>query len=131
MGAPFPGVDPLYLELVIAINTAQLGPNGSATANTQRRAAPGQIAAVRLEMQRSLDKKESELKMKDVQLDNLQGRCKLKNEQLNNLQQKFNMKDEKLKHKESRIKVRNMGSFFDILLLEFQHCLSRNLTFRF
>jgi hypothetical protein len=119
MGAPFPGVDPLYWDFSIAINTAQLEANGSATANTQRRSTQGQIAAVRLEMQESLDQKESELKTKDVQLDNLQERCKLKNEQLNNLQQKCNMKDEKLKQKEGRIKVRNMGSFFDISLLEF------------
>jgi flagellar capping protein FliD len=116
MGVPFPGVDPLYWDLVIAINTAQLGANGSATANIQRRSTPGQIAAVRLEMQKSLDKKESEPEMKDTQLETAQQKYKMKYEQLNNLQHKYNLKDEKLNQKDNRIKVCNVSSFLDLLL---------------
>jgi uncharacterized protein (DUF3084 family) len=87
----------MYGQLLAALNQAS---NPPIAPSAQQPSTPGQITAARLEIQKALSQKESELKLKDRLLQH-------KDELLNVLRQNGSMKDEKIKQKDEQIKKRD------------------------
>jgi uncharacterized protein (DUF3084 family) len=101
VGAPFPGMDPMYVD---ALPSAAQAANPQTISSTQHTATPGQIAAIRLEMQNALDKMESELNLKDELLNVLRQNTSLKDAQTKQKDDEIKKKDDEITQRDQEVK---------------------------
>ena len=87
----------MYGQLLASLEQAS---NPPTPPSTQQSCTPGQIAAAKLEIQKALSQKESELKLKDRLLQH-------KDELLNVLRLNGTMKEEQIRKKDWEIKQRD------------------------
>jgi phage tail tube protein FII len=97
-------MDPMYVD---ALPSAVQAANPQTTLSAQHSATPGQITALRLEMQNALDKMESELKLKDELLNVLRQNGSMKDVQIKQKDDDIKLKDAEIKQKDDEVRQRD------------------------